>query len=134
MPVYLGSQSPVSLPTCQQQFLLSEPPNIVVPTFFLHLVAMLGVPFQYAAVKRLQWSLRHPANSDIRNAPFPSDQHVAWARFAHINIISNHLEHQIAARAQSFDEKLYRIDIERVRLVNYRPFRAAFVPNQQGVC
>lgn len=43
------------------------------------------------------------------------------------------LENQTATREQSCNEQLYRIDIERVRIVNDCRVWSAFVVKQQGV-
>lgn len=45
MPMSLGLQSPVSLPISQHRFSLSKAPHLIVPTFLLHLVALLGTTF-----------------------------------------------------------------------------------------
>lgn len=42
------------------------------------------------------------------------------------------LENQIANTEQSSIEQLYRLEIERLRLVNNRRARSAFVANQKG--
>lgn len=52
----LGSQSPVSPLTIQCQFLLSTHLRLVIPTFFLRHVALLGATYQSIVRKRLPWS------------------------------------------------------------------------------
>lgn len=73
-------------------------------------------------------TIREP---DVRSSPLPPDPLASWARYARINITQDQLVHQTAARKQSFDVRLYRLDIERVRLDNNRRFRTAFVANQK---
>lgn len=69
----------------------------------------------------------------VRNAPLYLDLHANWARLARINITWDQLGHQTAAREQSFDERLYHTNMEKVRFVNNCHVRAAFIANHQTV-
>lgn len=69
---------------------------------------------------------------EVCNDPLPPFLHVAWVCYARINISLDQLGQGTAARMQFPVEPLYRLDIERMRFVNNRPFEKPFVKNQQG--
>lgn len=72
------------------------------------------------------------AKLDVQNTLLSHDLHSTWACYVRINITQDQLEHQTAAREQFFNERLYRVVMERVSLVNICRVRTSFVANQQG--
>lgn len=82
------------------------------------------------APKKPQATIEDP---DIRNASFYSNRYVTWSRHARITIRWDQLKHKNAVREQSFDMRIYRLDIKKVHLVKNSLLQTSLVVNQQCV-
>lgn len=60
-----------------------------------------------------------------------SDLHANFTRYQRIHFTRDKLESQTSTREQCKNEQIYRLDIERVRLVYNRSARSAYDANQK---
>lgn len=68
---------------------------------------------------------------DVRNAPFSSDMHAAWAHYSRLSTTWDMHYIRAATREQSSNEQLYLLDIKHVCLVSNCRVGNALVANQQ---
>lgn len=83
-----------------------------------------------AALMELHFAIGEP---HVRKAPLHSSMDMAWAPYTKLNLIWDMFENQTAAREQTWNEELYRIENEHVRLVNNLRARTFFITTQQGL-